>query len=321
MKTKQIRALTTLLYTDNSPKKMEYIEQQLQELGLTFTDLFQELQMVDPAAEIFQTDCVSRISAPLHSHPFLEILYSEGSCDADFLVGTSQYRLQPGDILLIPPETRHAVFYSADSNDSFRGYTLWIHPDLIDTLLTHFSYLRQHRNFRNFPFCLHARDFGGSHPEELFKYAAQEAKMHSPGYESALTGIIILLLTNLTRILDHLSLPSDVPEKKELLNQILAHVEEILFQQFTLWDVANHFQISESTLGHLFTKKLGISFYQYVLQRRLSEARSMILDGTPIELASSQVGFRDYSAFYRAFKREYGMSPKQFRLSHSREDD
>ena len=56
-----------------------------------------------------------------------------------------------------------------------------------------------------------------------------------------------------------------------------------------------------------------MSFYRYVTQRRLIAAKSLIESGAHLEHAALQSGFQDYSGFYRAFRQEYGISPRQYR--------
>ena len=68
-----------------------------------------------------------------------------------------------------------------------------------------------------------------------------------------------------------------------------------------------------STVSHLFRQKLGVSFYRYVTQRRLIAAKTLIEQGQPLEAVASQTGFLDYSGFYRAFKQEFCISPRQYR--------
>jgi len=57
---------------------------------------------------------------------------------------------------------------------------------------------------------------------------------------------------------------------------------------------------------------MGVSIYRYITQRRLIAAKTLIGQKMPMEEIARQVGFSDYSTFYRAFKQEFGISPRQF---------
>ena len=63
----------------------------------------------------------------------------------------------------------------------------------------------------------------------------------------------------------------------------------------------------------LFKQKMGVSVYRYITQRRLIAAKSLIEQGQPLEDVALKVGFSDYSSFYRAFKQEFGISPRRYR--------
>lgn len=95
--------------------------------------------------------------------------------------------------------------------------------------------------------------------------------------------------------------------------QSLIFIELNLSLNLSLDDTGKRFFVSRSTINNTFRKEMGISFYQYVTQRRLVAAKSKILENIPLEAVASEVGFSDYSSFYRAFKNEYGISPRKFR--------
>ena len=67
-----------------------------------------------------------------------------------------------------------------------------------------------------------------------------------------------------------------------------------------------------STITNLFNRHAGTSFYKFVTSLRLAEAKNLMAEGMPMEKIALRVGFGDYSTFYRAFKKEFSISPRQF---------
>ena len=130
-------------------------------------------------------------------------------------------------------------------------------------------------------------------------------------------GIFLQLMVQLNRIALHTQPQQEETAVSDLVDRVLHYIEENLAGKITLSDVAHHFFVSESTITQLFRKKMDVSFYHCVTQRRLIAAKALIDRNVKLEDVSQQVGFSDYSAFYRAFKKEYGISPVQYRkLQH-----
>ena len=102
-------------------------------------------------------------------------------------------------------------------------------------------------------------------------------------------------------------------EEPELLDRAMQYIGRHMAEKITLEDLAKHLYVSESTVSQTFRKKMGVSFYRCVTQQRLVAAKAMIQEGPPLEDVSRRVGFADYSGFYRAFRQEYGISPRQFK--------
>ena len=102
-------------------------------------------------------------------------------------------------------------------------------------------------------------------------------------------------------------------EKPELPDRIMDYIERNYARHITIDDLARRFYVSNSTISHLFKQKMGVSIYRYITQRRLIAAKTLIEKGTHLDAVAAQTGFADYSGFYRAFKQEYGISPRQYR--------
>ena len=66
-------------------------------------------------------------------------------------------------------------------------------------------------------------------------------------------------------------------------------------------------------LGRIFKKEVGCSMREYLTRVRVQHAAVLIREGTKIEAAILEVGYRSPKRFYDAFKREFGVTPATFR--------
>ena len=97
-----------------------------------------------------------------------------------------------------------------------------------------------------------------------------------------------------------------------LVRGAMHYIGENLSSELSLERIAGEMYVSKYHLSHAFTREVGISVYRYVLLRRLMLARQLLLEGEAAGQVCRSCGFSDYTSFYRAFKSEYGVSPREF---------
>lgn len=272
-------------------------------------NLYQELAMRSRFVDVQRDSSVLSDTVKLHSHTFYEIICCcQGSIQ--YLLGSQRYRVGRGDILFIPPGTGHRPLLEPDMPQSYDRYVMWLSGEYADHLRRHYPGVA--RLLEAPPTLLRTGGEMYARLAGIFSTAIREEEQQQPGWDAAVLGSSILLLVQFSRLLTAAgSLPP--AEAPELLDRVLAYIEGHLGDKITLAGTARQFLVSESTISQLFRQRMGVSFYRCVTQRRLIEARVRIAAGGALDDIAHAVGFGDYSAFYRAFRQEYGMSPAQYR--------
>ena len=97
------------------------------------------------------------------------------------------------------------------------------------------------------------------------------------------------------------------------IDEILEFINGNLTGDLSVDALSERFYLSRSWLMHRFKAITGCPVHQYVLQKRLICATQLLHQGSSVGEAVRQSGFSDYSAFLRAFRRTYGVSPRDFR--------
>lgn len=314
MKLDDLKKIAALLPDPGSPDAKEQVYALLRSFGLDSGNIYQELEMGSRYVDTHRDTSFSNAQMQLHSHIFYELLYCCSSGGADYLVGSERYRLQRGDIVFVPPGISHRPLLPSRASEPYSRYVLWLSQEFLEFYAKLYPY----------PFSRDLARVGmlrtaGTKWEqlgELFRRGVEEAEVRSDGWEAAVMGNTITLLTQIKRATDERSVRPMKTESPELLDQITAYVEKNYSHHFTIGELAARLYVSSSTVSHLFKEKMGVSFYRYVTQRRLIAAKPLIEAGIPLEDVCLRVGFADYSGFYRAFKQEYGISPRQYRSLH-----
>ncbi len=245
----------------------------------------------------------------IHKHDFLELLYCRSNCGAVFQLNNRDYSLQRGDILLIPPDTPHGWLQRSNSMDPYMGYRICIDASAAELLLQ----FPPHRDLRLteqtfIRTCGTIWEYSG----DLFRVLYEETHFRTIGWQSSAFAAALSLQTCISRALHYNPTMPITQEKSDFYQSVLSYVTSNLANKLTLEDIAQRFWVSPSTITNLFNRHAGTSFYKFVTSLRLAEAKNLMAEGMPMEKIALRVGFGDYSTFYRAFKKEFSISPRQF---------
>lgn len=113
---------------------------------------------------------------------------------------------------------------------------------------------------------------------------------------------------------------AQVPDRKEVISEetyVQMAIEEIeanFNHTVTVSGIAGKIGINRSYLSIIFKKHIGLSPQQYLIRYRMERAASLLLEkDQTIRAVASFVGYTDSLTFSKAFKKQYGFSPSEFR--------
>lgn len=105
------------------------------------------------------------------------------------------------------------------------------------------------------------------------------------------------------------------------IKSIKAYIDNHYQENISLNVVADHFYISPEHLSREFSKQIGITFTQYLKEKRLHETTySLLFTNLSMEYIAYTHGFSTYNNFNRQFKNQFQLTPKQYRLKYKQEN-
>ncbi len=87
-----------------------------------------------------------------------------------------------------------------------------------------------------------------------------------------------------------------------------------LYDTFTVHDIAVALNMSESNFSHSFKKHTHVSPQKYIHTKKLEKSLEL-LKATSVTEVAFTLGYENPSYFIQLFKREFGMTPKQYQLN------
>lgn len=263
--------------------------------------------------EIFRYRDTYLNEVALHHHDFYEIyLFLAGN--VDYIIESRSYRLTAGDILLISPNELHQPMFPPE-RQTYERIVLWIDK----------NYLHQFSGFGiDLSGCFDTGRPGYTNllrPDSITRQSltALTERMlmenESEEYANRLFSdtCLIQALVLINRLAQRTTTSPETPDRSSsLVVNVLTYINEHYAEDLSLDLLASRFFISKYHLSREFNRLVGTSVHRYIIQKRLVMAKQLMNQGVPSTTVYQHCGFGDYSNFYRAFKAEYQITPKEY---------
>ena len=268
-------------------------------------------QMQKTSFEIFHYFDSQPGSVALHHHDFYEI-YFFISGQVEYQIEGQSYQLQPGDILLISPLELHQPIIDAGLQP-YERIVLWISPAFLHQYTSDTVNLSQcfDISYQNHANLLRLADLQQQQIHCLLDNLLEQSRTPDFGQELLCLSLLLQTVIQLGRLMPRqLTQPTALPQT--LTEKLTSYINRNYQSSLSLDSLAGKFYVSKYYLSHEFHRVMGVSLHRYIVLKRLAMARQLLSMGESPVSIFEKCGFQDYSNFYRAFKAEYGISPRQF---------
>lgn len=146
-----------------------------------------------------------------------------------------------------------------------------------------------------------------------------EVEEKKVNYELACKSILTLFIIYISRNTESNLLIADNPEKLNIeCVKIKNYIDSHYSENITLDILSNLSYVNKFHLVHLFTKQMGISPINYLINRRIEESKNLLTTTNySIRDISTIVGFSNSSYFSQMFKKFTGYSPRMYKTKYT----
>ena len=239
-----------------------------------------------------------------HYHDFHKIIvFISGK--VTYHIEGKAYHLKPRDILLVSQGAIHKP--EIDPSVPYERYIFWIRDDLsCQELNTCF----QKANDRSFNL-VRADSALQERLKDLLPEIEQTLQNKRFGDSVLRDALFTQFMIYINRIFLR---TSSSPDKKTYssdtqVEQLLKYINRNLSENLSIDQLANRFFFSKYHMMRKFKNETGYTIHNYITSKRLLMARSLISQGMPVMKAALASGFRDYTTFVRAYKKQFGKAP------------
>ncbi|MCQ6561348.1 AraC family transcriptional regulator [Paenibacillus mendelii] len=249
----------------------------------------------------------------VHCHEFYELAFVTSGSGVQKINGVES-PIVKGSIFLLTPADFHEIV--PDKNAGIQLYNLIFTSEMLHQQLMELLFSVRH---------IYTHHFEDEEYERMlweWERIWDEAQISRVGSQLIVRGAIERVLIDLFRQCSILQSDFENRTARNTTDAIIRSstifIQHRFRESISLEQVAKHYNLSPNYFSGCFKQVLGVSFQTYVVNTRLEFAKSLIrvsnLSVTEVCLSS---GFNTLAHFERMFKKKFGVTPKEYRATHS----
>ena len=252
------------------------------------------------------------IDVDTHIHDCYELYYYI-SGDFTYYIEGQSYKLCKNDLIITNTRELHRIVFN--SREEYEREFIQFKPEYISSFQNEeynmLSFV-QNRKLGYFN-KINAEDVLTNGIDKLWKVISKYSQEKSPESSIMIKAVFVQMLVEINKIFSkNNKVLMASAQYDKIIIEILKFINENLQEKITLSLLEDKFHVSKYYLCHLFKINTGFAVMEYVIYKRIMLAEELLLSGIPIIGISNQVGFVDYTNFYKAFKKIVGVSPKKY---------
>lgn len=237
----------------------------------------------------------------LHTHNCTELFYVTGGVGQFFIEGHT-YPVSVHDLVIINASVEHTeVSFNANPLEYIVLGVEGLELSVSDEEDLRYYIVNFHEVKDNILFYL----------QNMLK----EIEKKQPGYETVCQDMMEVLVINLMRQTNYSATMTPVRRTTpKLCASVRRYIDEHFKENLTLDLLARMTHVSKYYMVHAFSEEYGISPINYMIVRRIEEAKQLLKnDDYALSLISRMLGFSSPSYFSQSFRKIVGMSPNEYR--------
>ncbi len=245
----------------------------------------------------------------VHSHSAIEIIMPDRGVSL-YHVRDEVYRVQPGEILIVPSDCQHALTEPPET----QRYLLLFEPNPFSGLrdMAELTPMMQR------PIYLHDGSETHSRARELLTRTVECYFAREPMWNTRCYSYLLQLYALLgSRYLRSSAQPREAVRRNidpAIMNSVLTYINEHYMDDISLETAALFAGFSKYYFSRMFKQFSGLPFSEYLTRKRLNVASDLLVrTNQPIREIAVSSGFGSTATFNRTFREHKNCTPSQFR--------